>query len=48
MREVPEAANMYFFQLVSSGYERASLIITSNNPFGRWGEVFGDEVSPLR
>jgi DNA replication protein DnaC len=33
-----------FFQLISSRYERASLIVTSNKPFGRWGEVFGDEV----
>ncbi len=38
-----EAANL-FFQLVSSRYERASLIVTSNKPFGRWGEVFGDPV----
>jgi DNA replication protein DnaC len=38
-----EAANL-FFQLVSARYERASLIVTSNKPFGRWGEVFGDEV----
>jgi DNA replication protein DnaC len=38
-----EAANL-FFQLVSSRYERASLIVTSNKPFGRWGEVFGDDV----
>ena len=38
-----DAANL-FFQLVSSRYERASLIVTSNNPFGRWGEVFGDDV----
>ncbi|MEV0700023.1 IS21-like element helper ATPase IstB [Saccharopolyspora sp. NPDC050389] len=38
-----EAANL-FFQLVSSRYERASMIITSNKPFGRWGEVFGDDV----
>jgi DNA replication protein DnaC len=38
-----EAANL-FFQLVSSRYERASLIVTSNMPFGRWGEVFGDEI----
>src|SRR3954465_15246267 len=29
----PEAANL-FFQLVSSRYERASLIVTSNKPFG--------------
>ena len=39
----PEAANL-FFQLVSSRYERASVIVTSNKPFGRWGEVFGDDV----
>jgi DNA replication protein DnaC len=39
----PEAANL-FFQLVAARYERASLIVTSNKPFGRWGEVFGDEV----
>ena len=39
----PEAANL-FFQLVSARYERALLIVTSNKPFGRWGEVFGDDV----
>ena len=38
-----EAANL-FFQLVSSRYEGASLAVTSNRPFGRWGEVFGDDV----
>ena len=38
-----EAANL-FFQLVSSRYERASMIVTSNKMFGRWGEVFGDEI----
>src|SRR6202795_2481889 len=38
-----EAANL-FFQLVSSRYERASVIVTSNKPFGRWGEVFGDDT----
>jgi DNA replication protein DnaC len=30
----PEAANL-FFQLVSGRYERASLIVTSNKPFGK-------------
>ena len=39
----PEAANL-LFQLVSSRYERASMIVTSNKPFGRWGEIFGDDV----
>jgi DNA replication protein DnaC len=29
---------------VSARYERASLIVTSNKPFGHWGEVFGDDV----
>ena len=38
-----EAANL-FFQLVSARYERASVIVTSNKPFGRWGEVFGDDT----
>lgn len=38
-----DAANL-FFQLVSNRYERASLIVTSNKPFGRWGETFGDDV----
>jgi DNA replication protein DnaC len=32
------------FQLVSSRYEHASLVLTSNLPFARWGDVFGDQV----
>ncbi|MCA1698509.1 MAG: IS21-like element helper ATPase IstB [Actinobacteria bacterium] len=39
----PEAANL-MFSLVSSRYERAAMIVTSNKPFSRWGEIFGDEV----
>ena len=38
-----EAANL-FFQLISARYERASVLVTSNKPFGRWGDVFGDAV----
>jgi DNA replication protein DnaC len=38
-----EAANL-FFQLISNRYERAGVIVTSNKPFGRWGETFGDET----
>ncbi|MGW0917277.1 ATP-binding protein, partial [Streptomyces sp. NPDC002784] len=38
-----EAANL-FFQIISGRYERASVIVTSNKPFGRWGEVFGDDT----
>ena len=39
----PEAANL-MFSLVSSRYERASMIVTSNKPFSAWGEIFGDET----
>jgi DNA replication protein DnaC len=39
----PEAANL-MFSLVSSRYERASMIVTSNKPFSAWGEIFGDDV----
>ncbi|AQX16980.1 MULTISPECIES: IS21-like element helper ATPase IstB [Tessaracoccus] len=38
-----DAANL-FFQLVSSRYEHASLILTSNLPFSGWGAVFGDQI----
>ncbi len=38
-----EAANL-FFQLVASRYEHASVILTSDLPFSRWGEVFGDQA----
>ena len=30
-----------FFQLVAHRYERASLIVTSDRPLGRWDEIFG-------
>lgn len=32
------------FQIVSSRYEYASLILTSNLPFSGWGGVFGDQA----
>jgi len=38
-----DAANL-FFQLVSSRYEHASLVLTSNLPFSSWGGVFGDQA----
>jgi DNA replication protein DnaC len=38
-----QGANL-FFQLVSRRYERGSIIITSNQSLGAWGEVFGDPV----
>lgn len=33
-----------FFQLISRRYERGPMILTSNQSFGGWGEVFGDRV----
>jgi DNA replication protein DnaC len=38
-----DAANL-FFQLVSSRYEHASLVLTSNLPFSSSGGVFGDQA----
>jgi len=38
-----DAANL-FFQLVATRYEQGSIILTSNLPFGRWGETFGDDT----
>ena len=33
-----------FFTLVSTRYERGSIILTSNKGFGEWGELLGDAV----
>jgi DNA replication protein DnaC len=38
-----QGANL-FFQLVSRRYERGSIVLTSNQSLGTWGEVFGDSV----
>ncbi len=40
----PEATSL-MFSLVSNRYERASLIVTSNKPFSKWGEIFGDDMA---
>ena len=39
-----EAAAL-FFALVSSRYERSSLIVSSNKTFSAWAEIFGDPVA---
>jgi len=33
-----------FFQVVSRRYEKGAIILTTNKPFDRWGEMFGDDV----
>ncbi len=40
----PDAAAL-FFALISSRYERASLIVSSNKTFSAWAEIFGDAVA---
>jgi len=40
----PEAAAL-FFALISSRYERSSLILSSNKTFSAWAEIFGDPVA---
>jgi DNA replication protein DnaC len=40
----PEASSL-FFALISSRYERASMIVSSNKSFSAWGEIFGDPVT---
>jgi len=40
----PEAAAL-FFALISSRYERRSLIVSSNKTFSAWTEIFGDPVA---
>ena len=36
-----QGANL-FFQLIAKRYEKRSTIITTNQPFSKWGKVFGD------
>ena len=38
-----QGANL-FFQLISRRYEKGPMILTSNQSFGAWAEVFGDRI----
>jgi len=33
-----------FFQLISRRYEKGAMILTSNQAYANWGEIFGDPV----
>jgi DNA replication protein DnaC len=33
-----------FFQLISRRYERGAIILTSNQSFGQWADIFGDPI----
>jgi DNA replication protein DnaC len=41
---IDRAGANLFFQLISRRYERGPMILTSNQSFSSWGEVFGDRV----
>lgn len=41
---VSRTGAMLFFQLMARRYEHASTVLTSNQGFESWGEVFGDET----
>ena len=32
------------FELIAARYERRSLLITANQPFGEWGKIFTDKT----
>lgn len=41
---IERAGANLFFQLISRRYERGPMILTSNQSFAAWGEVFSDRV----
>ncbi len=42
-----QAETSALFELISTRYERRSMIITANQPFGEWGKVFQDPAMTL-
>lgn len=42
-----QAETSVLFELISARYERRSLLITANQPFGEWGKVFTDQSMTL-
>lgn len=41
------AETSVLFELISARYERRSMLITANQPFGEWGKVFPDPAMTL-
>jgi DNA replication protein DnaC len=42
-----QAETSVLFELISARYERRSVLITANQPFGEWGKVFPDPAMTL-
>lgn len=42
-----QAETSVLFELISTRYERRSLLITANQPFGEWGKIFQDPAMTL-
>ncbi|MFQ5430740.1 MAG: IS21-like element helper ATPase IstB [Phycisphaerae bacterium] len=42
-----QAETSVLFELISARYERRSMMITANQPFGEWGKVFPDPAMTL-
>src|SRR3954468_812018 len=42
-----QAETSVLFELISARYERRSILITANQPFGEWGKVFPDPAMTL-
>ena len=42
-----QAETSVLFELISARYERRSLLITANQPFGEWHKVFPDETTAV-
>ena len=42
-----QAETSVLFELISARYERRSMLITANQPFGEWGKIFSDQAMTL-
>lgn len=42
-----QAETSVLFELIGARYERRSILITANQPFGEWGKVFPDPAMTL-
>ena len=42
-----QAETSVLFELIAARYERRSLLITANQPFGEWGRIFQDPAMTL-